>query len=42
MQKGIKLERTSPDKKNPNMNIFLFEDSERLQKVITEYNKNLK
>lgn len=42
MEQGIRLERTDIDRNNPKMNIFLFEDSDKLQTKITEYNKKLK
>lgn len=42
MEQGIRLERTDADRNNPRMNVFLFEDSEKLQTKITEYNKKLK
>lgn len=42
MSKGYRLIKLQKDRNNPNRNVYLFKDTEKLRKSITEYTNNKK
>lgn len=40
MQRGFRLIRNAPDRKNPSYDIYLFRDSDMIREAIDEYYKS--